>query len=114
MKRFWEDYLNTPNNKNTITVSITGASNRLGGRFRYQKEYSISNIIIGEDSFGMLEKKQKNSNDIKKGILKDYFNDLKLDREKGYWEVFRICVKLNDTDSSEISNEIKFLIKRQR
>lgn len=111
LKRFWEDYLNTPNNKNTITVSITGTSNRLGGRFRYQKEYSISSIIISEDSFGMLEKKQKNSSDIKKGILKDYFNDLKLDRDKRYWEVFRMCAKLNESDSSIISTEIMSLIK---
>lgn len=111
IQRFWNDYLKNPNNSNTITVTITGSSNRLGGRFRYRKDYSMEHLIIGEDSFGVLEKGNNTTNDIKNGIPKNSFKELTNARVNSYWEEFKRCSKLKDSETDEIKEMIKRSIK---
>lgn len=93
--KFWEEFLNgTSHNK--ILVTITGASNNLGGHFRYRKEYYQEQIIIGEDCFGALDKREKSTPSITRGKLKECYDGGK--RSKLYWKEFRHC--WNNTDES--------------
>ena len=87
-KSFWKDYLNGAKDQNSIIVIISGVSNRFGGNFRFLREYSMQDIIIGEDCIGALDKKAEGKPDIKKGKLKPEFDDSKRKSNRHYWKAF--------------------------
>ncbi|MBQ8074658.1 MAG: hypothetical protein IJ237_01610 [Oscillospiraceae bacterium] len=117
-KKFWEEYLkdNTGNNKNSITVTIIGSTNRFGGHICYRKEYSVDHILIGEDSYGALDKERENCDAIQSGIIKDFLKQEKGDRNLcnvkalNYWLVFKQYREFRDKATEE--KRIKDMIEK--
>lgn len=87
-KSFWKEYLNGAKNQNSIIVIISGASNRFGGNFRFLREFSMRDIIIGEDCIGALNKNINGKPDIKKGRLKSEFDGSHRKSIRHYWKAF--------------------------